>query len=164
MKEDVFVKFSDKFYNKIKILHQKDSLKDKIIQFSKIRQNENNKKFLRKYFKILDPNETINTGGVTAKERIIEFYISQQNGCNVLINDTVIYEQNANENINLVEHSILQNNIDSIDPNYVSSDQMDINYFAYDKQQNIFSVYFEKSHNKTNSSKKIFIKLQLFDD
>lgn len=89
------------------------------------------------------------SGDFVAKERTVKFYISISQECNVLINDTVHYEQ-YNKNINFIEHLILHNNVDFIDPKAVFSNNLNINFFAYNKKLNMFSVYFDKNEEQYN--------------
>jgi hypothetical protein len=73
------------------------------------------------------------------KERVIMFYISQED-CNILVNDTIRYEQH--EHANIVEHMILHNNAEYIDPKGVFSSDIEINYFVFNKKINLYSVFF----------------------
>lgn len=89
------------------------------------------------------------SGEYLAVNRIIKFYISHMQECSVFINDTVIYE-NINS-ANFVEHMILHNNVDTVDPKGVYSDNVSINFFAFNRKLNIFSVYFDPKQ-KGNST------------
>lgn len=94
-------------------------------------------------------NVKIFAGEYTTTCRIIKFYISHLQKCSVFINDTIAYE-NIN-NRNFVEHMILHNNAEVIDPKGVYSDDININFFAFNRKLNIFSVYFDNKANKTNN-------------
>jgi hypothetical protein len=116
---------------------------------------------------------------IIAKERTVKFYISLTNECNVLINDTIKYTHSKNikniKNIenpppeellfsrtdfsfpfhtDTMEHMILNNNVDFIDPKGVFSnnEKVDINLFVYNKKLNLFTIFFEKNENLTNYS------------
>jgi hypothetical protein len=82
-------------------------------------------------------------GEYMSTSRHIKFFISKTQECSVFINDTVMYE-NIN-NINFVEHMILHNNAENIDPKGVYSENVNINFFAFNRKLNIFSVYFDNN-------------------
>ncbi len=86
-------------------------------------------------------------GDYISTDRKMKFYISKQQECSIFINDTVSY-QNLN-NANFVEHMILHNNAEAIDPKGVYSDDININFFLFDRKLNIFSVYFDADNNNT---------------
>ena len=87
-------------------------------------------------------------GDYISKKRIIKFFLSKSEECSVLINDFVIYEKLSN--INFVEHMVLHNNGESIEPKGVYSDQVAISFFAFNRKLNIFSVYFENPKDYAN--------------
>lgn len=120
---------------------------------------------------------------IVAKERTVKFYISLNNECNVLINDTIKYNHSnqtlqpiettpflnqglllsrtdSSNNINhpfntdTMEHMVLNNNVEFIDPKGVFSnnEKIDINLFVYNKKLNMFTVFYEKNENVTNYS------------
>jgi hypothetical protein len=96
-------------------------------------------------------------GDYVSSNRVIKFYISHASECSIFVNDTVMYK-NIN-NVNFVEHMILHNNAENIDPKGVYSEDVNINFFAFNKKLNIFSVYFEDRKNAnilktTNSTSK----------
>jgi len=80
-------------------------------------------------------------GDYLSKKRNIKFYISRSQECSVFINDSVVYEKLSN--INFIEHMVLHNNGESVEPKGVYSNQVNINFFAFNRKLNIFSVYFE---------------------
>lgn len=90
------------------------------------------------------------TGEYLAANRTIKFYISHTQECSVFVNDTISYE-NINS-ANFVEHMILHNNADNIDPKGVYSDDVNINFFAFNKKMNIFTVYFDPAQKGNNSN------------
>lgn len=85
-------------------------------------------------------------GEYISSNRVLKFYISHVQECSIFVNDTVMYE-NIN-NVNFVEHMILHNNAENIDPKGVYSEDVNINFFAFNRKLNIFSVYFEPKPNK----------------
>ena len=87
-------------------------------------------------------------GDYISKKRTIKFYLSKSEECSVYINDSVSYEKLSN--INFVEHMVLHNNGESIEPKGVYSDQVTINFFAFNRKLNIFSVYFENHKDYAN--------------
>lgn len=91
----------------------------------------------------------VNYGDFHAKNRVVKFYITLTQECNVLVNDTVEYEQ-FTKNINVIEHLVLHNNVDFIDPKGVFSDDVNISFFAYNKKINMFSVYYDNPKEKSN--------------
>jgi len=78
----------------------------------------------------------------TIAKRDIKFYISEENKCNVIVDDIVHYERLSNHS-NILEHMILHNNAESIEPVDVTSKDLKIISFAFNKKLNIFSVFFE---------------------
>jgi hypothetical protein len=89
-------------------------------------------------------------GEYASTNRVLKFYISHTQECSLFINDTVSYE-NFN-NVNFVEHMILHNNAEVIDAKGVYSDDVNINFFLFNKKLNIFSVYFEPFKSKLTSN------------
>lgn len=87
-------------------------------------------------------------GDYLSVERNIKFYIEKSQECSVYINDFVRYEKLSN--INFVEHMVLHNNGESVEPKGVFSKDVDINFYAFNKKLNIFSVYFENPKDNTN--------------
>jgi hypothetical protein len=85
-------------------------------------------------------------GEYISSNRVLKFYISHVQECSIFVNDTVMYE-NIN-NVNFVEHMILHNNAENIDPKGVYSEDVNINFFAFNRKLNIFSVYFEPKGSK----------------
>jgi len=81
-------------------------------------------------------------------QRNLKFYISQHNQCNVIVNDQVYYDQ-LKSNTKLLEHMILHNNADSIEPISVTSNDIDIVSFAFNKRLNLFTAFFENPKNIT---------------
>ena len=88
-----------------------------------------------------EEGENIYTGDYTSDERTIKFYIDHSLECTVFVNDTVKYKQFSQ--INFLEHMILHNNAESIEHKGVYSEDIDINYFTFNKKLNTFSLYFE---------------------
>lgn len=86
----------------------------------------------------------------TSLSRNISFYISKSNECSVRVNDTVSYSLLAQTN--LVEHMLLHNNAESIEPRGVYSDNLQINFFTFNKKLNIFEVYYANPKNNINYS------------
>jgi hypothetical protein len=85
------------------------------------------------------------TGDYLSLRRNLKFLISKNNECSILINDTINYSKLSN--INFIEHMILHNNDEKIDPSGVYSDNVNISFFAFNKKLNIFSVYFDTNKN-----------------
>jgi len=85
------------------------------------------------------------TGDYLSLRRNLKFLISKNNECSILINDTIYYSKVSN--INFIEHMILHNNDEKIDPYGVYSDKVNISFFAFNKKLNIFSVYFDSNKN-----------------
>lgn len=77
--------------------------------------------------------------------RNISLYISKENECTILVNDTITY--NAITPSTFVEHMLLHNNADSIDPKGVYSEDIQINFFTFNKKLNVFETYFTNKHN-----------------
>ena len=100
-------------------------------------------------------------GDYVSNTRIIKFYITTIGECNIFVNDTVKYIQN--EGSNLVEHMILHNNANSIEPKGVYSNEVTINFFAFNKKLNIFSVYYDNKFKRLSEIKDKKIKNQISD-
>lgn len=84
-----------------------------------------------------------------AKRRKIKFFIDLENDCNIYINDTVFYENN--KELNIIDHLILHNDVENIDPRSISSESREINYFIFNRKLNMFSVKIDDE--KENSNK-----------
>jgi hypothetical protein len=80
-----------------------------------------------------------------AVSRTTRFYFSLSNECNSLINDTILYKESNNSDIDYIEHLLLNNNVDSIEPKGVFSQDVDINLFIYNRKFNLFTVFFNKN-------------------
>lgn len=76
-----------------------------------------------------------------AKRRKIKFFIDLENDCDIYINDTVHYENN--KELNMIDHLILHNDVENIDPRSINSENREINYFIFNRRLNMFSVNFE---------------------
>jgi hypothetical protein len=110
-----------------------NDLKSKIMSTSAIKNDEGLRNFAGEYI---------------SSNRVIKFYVSLKQECSLFINDTVYYE-NLN-NVNFVEHMILHNNAEAIDPKGVYSDDININFFLFNRKLNIFSVYFDPKKQMNN--------------
>ncbi len=83
-----------------------------------------------------------------AISRHTKFYFSLSNECNGLVNDTIVYKESNSTDVDYVEHLLLNNNIDSLQPKGVFSDDVDINLYIYNKKFHLFTVFLDKA-NKT---------------
>ena len=92
----------------------------------------------------------ISMGDYISSHRFLKLYINRNQDCSVLVNDTVQYIQLSK--FNLIEHMILHNNAEVLEPKGVYSDEVSINFFAFDKKLNIFHVYFDNPLNYSNFS------------
>jgi hypothetical protein len=171
--ESIILKFNEKYYNKIGREHI-DNFKNMI--FRQLDENRKEKKtdlndkkdnhIIKNRVEEGSLITSVSTGTSSSHikniageyistNRIIQLYVSQVQECSIFINDTVTYE-NLN-NVNFIEHMILHNNAENIDPKGVYSDNMVINFFAFNKKLNIFSVYFDnKNIQKTDNSVSLF--------
>ena len=73
----------------------------------------------------------IYTGDYISVKRTLRFLISRNRECSMLVNDTVLYTKLAN--VNFIEHMILHNNGETIDPIGVYSDKVNISFFAFNR-------------------------------
>jgi hypothetical protein len=80
----------------------------------------------------------------SSTNRTIKLYISHSQQCSVFVNDTTSYITNNNK-LNFIEHMLLHNNAEQIDPRGVYSSNININFFAFNKKMNLFSVYFDQA-------------------
>jgi predicted XRE-type DNA-binding protein len=86
-------------------------------------------------------------GDINSLKRVTKFYINLFSKCNIYINDTIYYDKDEYTS-NFVDHLILHNNFESIEPRYVLSNDVQINYFIYNKKLNMFTTNFEnEQHN-----------------
>jgi len=92
-------------------------------------------------------------GEYYSTKRELKFYISHDQLCSVFVNDTVHYT--TINSVNFIEHMILHNNAESIEPKGVYSEDININFFAFNRKLNIFSVYFDQKKNSEKSTRKI---------
>ncbi len=81
--------------------------------------------------------------------RKIRFFIDLENDCDVYINDTIYYEKN-NES-NLIDHLILNNNNENIEPRSINSETRNINFFIFNRRLNMFSVNTELNMEKLDT-------------
>lgn len=156
---DFILKLNENFYNKIGVnridefknmifreLDQKANLLDKNLNTYSSMTNKTLAEVTGKQEEIFKAI----AGDYVSTHRLLKFYISHASECSIFVNDTVTY--NNINNVNFVEHMILHNNAENIDPKGVYSDDVKINFFAFNKKLNIFSVYFDNSNRKSNSS------------
>ena len=89
-------------------------------------------------------------GDINSSKRITKFFINLDSKCNIFINDTVYYDRDDFTS-NFIDHLILHNNFDSIEPRSIYSHDVTINYFIYNKKLNMFTVNFENEKHKNYS-------------
>ena len=77
--------------------------------------------------------------------RNISLYISKENECTIFVNDTITYNNISPSSF--VEHMLLHNNAESIDPKGVYSDEIQINFFTFNRKLNIFETYYSNRRN-----------------
>jgi hypothetical protein len=177
---DLVFKFDNLFYNKLEKEGEVEKYKNSVIKKLKMRyidgnkkeninetllnlnlnytySNKNRLKNERNYRKrnltsnlYRDSFSHPNLIEIFAKERTIRFYISLINDCNILINDTINYEK-SKTNVEFIEHYILNNNAEFIDPKAVFTNIINLNLFVFNKKDNLFTVLLDKKNNdKTN--------------
>ena len=81
-------------------------------------------------------------------KRQLQYNISRSTGCNVMINDLVQFTKDSD--VNYVEHWILHNNVDEIEPKTVTSKDVIVKFFNFNKKMNTFIVYFDFIEEKKN--------------
>lgn len=169
LRDDIIVKFSNEMYDELNKQGVLQEYKHKIIKFitknhqlilrNEENSNDDHKKGLLKssYHNYLLKPPTMFTSDLrfysselTTKQRTINLYISMQNQCDVNIYDTVTYVKNPQNETNFLEHIVLNNNVDYIDPHAVYSSDANINFFSYYRKLNLFSVNFDLK-NSTSS-------------
>jgi len=89
-------------------------------------------------------------GDINSNKRVTKFYINLESKCNIFINDTIYYDRDDYTS-NFIDHLILHNNFDSIEPRSIYSNDVMINYFIYNKKLNMFTVNFENENHKNYS-------------
>jgi hypothetical protein len=80
-----------------------------------------------------------------AVSRTTKFYFSLSNECNSLINDTIIYKQSNRSELDYIEHLLLNNNVESIEPKGVFSQDLNVDLFIYNRKFNLFTVFLNKT-------------------
>lgn len=95
-------------------------------------------------------NMMLHSADYYVDERLIKFYISKNSPCSVFINETINYIHSSN--LNYVEHMVLHNNADRVDPHGIYSSEVDVNFCIFNKKQNMFTTFFEDKGNKSNST------------
>ena len=156
---DFILKLNENFYNRIGVkridefknmifreLDQKSNLLDKNLNNYSSLTNKTLAEVTSKQEEIF---KAIG-GDYISTNRLIKFYVSHASECSIFVNDTVTY--NNINNVNFVEHMILHNNAENIDPKGVYSEDVNINFFAFNKKLNIFSVYFDNNKKSTRNS------------
>jgi hypothetical protein len=141
--DDYILKFSGSYYNDISSLPEIEKQKDTLIKTLKTQ-----KSLLKR--KKATTDLPLSYDDFIVRERTVKLYISQYADCNVLVNDTLLYEHT--EDANIVEHMILHNNAETIDPKGVFSNDIQINYFIFNKKLNLYTVVFNNTlHDKAYS-------------
>ena len=153
-KNNIFVSFSNEYFeiNKNKpVFKQLESLIFKQSSIKKIKKTYSNLNFdneTKKMRKSIDFFNDIPNNDITdhvIKNRTIKFFIN--NSCNVVISESISYY--ANINTTSIEHIVLHNNALNIVPTNVTSSDVEINLFTFNKELNIFYVFFPVN-NATN--------------
>jgi hypothetical protein len=123
--------------------------------------NKNLSKNLAKDFDLRKQDmggRSFNTDFSTLK-RDLKFFISKTTRCNVQVTDTVLFRKETE--INFIEHWILHNNVEDIDPKSVTSNDVNIRYYTFNRKMNAFTVYFNFDEN--HSDKKEFTIIFQYD-
>jgi len=89
-------------------------------------------------------------GDINSYKRVTKFYINLESKCNIFINDTIYYDKDDYTS-NFIDHLILHNNFDSIEPRSIYSTDVLINYFIFNKKLNMFTVNFENEKHRNYS-------------
>jgi len=84
------------------------------------------------------------------KRRKIKFFIDLENDCDIYVNDTVYYENN--KDLNVIDHLILHNDVENIDPRSINSETREVNYFIFNRRLNMFSVNINSQLESSNDS------------
>jgi hypothetical protein len=147
--DNIIIKLTDKYYNKIgadnidefknTIFRELDKVDILHKHNMEMINNTDSTSLANGLKKRRDDETRLYSGEYVSLNRVVRFYISHD--CTVSINDRVNY--NIVNPVNFVEHMILHNNADTIEPKTVYSDDFGINFFAFNKKLNIFSVYFD---------------------
>lgn len=167
----VFVAYSNKFYNKLKInkLEKKIDFINSILKMklspSKISKNL---RFYNNYLKsnskhnvtnlFINQNKLNTTAVIENKilenTRNIKFLISESNNCSVFITDYIKFNtyNNKLENSFFKQHSLLHNNVEYIEPINVYSNNTDIQVYSYNRNTYNFDVYYDKNVNQNKTS------------
>ena len=140
-----------------KLSNKKNKIDFKNLLFKQIEQNKNRylmqKKNITKLshrLKHSSQEVRIYKGDYVSTFRTVRFIISKYRECSILVNDTLVYINLAK--VNLIEHMILHNNGETIDPIGVYSDKVNISFFAFNKKLNLFSVYFDNNEDNKEFS------------
>jgi hypothetical protein len=86
-------------------------------------------------------------GDINSNKRVTKFFINLDSKCNIFINDTIYYDKDEYTS-NFIDHLVLHNNFDSIEPRAIYSNDVLINYFIFNKKLNMFTVNFENENHK----------------
>ena len=146
--EKYIVKMEKKLYDKLTSKNDKDHFKKMLFRqiedYQKFKQTKNISNVTLSSEQLIEKMK-INADDYISTKRTIKFFISKTRECSILVNETIIY--NKLHDINLIEHMILHNNGDSIEPIGVYSDKVNISLFAFNRKLNFFSIYFDNFHN-----------------
>jgi hypothetical protein len=88
---------------------------------------------------------------VVEKQRVLQFYISLENGCNVGVNDTVVYENPLDSPIEHVIENDNVGNMFSSSAKGVYSKDVDIDYYGHSSKIKTFSTYFSNPKDHKDS-------------
>lgn len=114
-------------------------------------KNDMKKEELNREIKSLNLiNVNYNYSDIVSTRRKIRFFVDLENDCNVYINDTLIY--NNKKDSDIVDHLILHNDVDDVEPRSISSEKKAINYFIFNRKLNMFSVNLDDNYKEKDYS------------
>jgi hypothetical protein len=132
--------FSNFLFKEIEVKTNKTLLKNNLKSIKETRRMKND----------MYGDFRLNVGDYFSTNRSLKLYVTKNQECSIIFNDTVHYQKMSN--FNLIEHMILHNNAETVEPKGVYSEDMNVNFFAFNKKLNIFNVYFDNHNNKDNFS------------
>jgi hypothetical protein len=156
-KNNILASFSNEYFenNKNKpVFKQLEALIFKQSGMKKIKKTYNKLNFdsdVKKFRKSVDfmndalPPNNKDNADYKIKDRKIKYFI--KNNCNVIINENISYFASSTS----IEHIILHNNAFSLVPINVTSDSIDINLFTFNKDLNMFYVFFSEKNFNSNT-------------
>lgn len=156
--DDTFItKLSDSLYEKIQnqsnLITFLNNLKNSTI-FK--RKKDSKRNFFKKNITLIENDYLeIISEELECTNRTIEIIVKESDSCTIFFNDTLTYNKSSLNNF--IDLKLIKTKPETIIPEAVYSNEINITLFNFNKRNNIFSVILDKN-NKTNVDVQYFYK------